>query len=101
MSCEPGKIQVLGVQEVKGEKYMYSDFCKDETQLGKYPIFAKYDPKATWFDQLEPAFGEENSFEKETKNESKGIYAGIEHYWHGITHSYFPAHSKKGILMAT
>jgi hypothetical protein len=29
------------------------------------PFFAKYDPKATWFDQLEPAFGKERFFFEE------------------------------------
>jgi len=26
------------------------------------PFFARYDPEATWLDQLEPAFGEERFF---------------------------------------
>jgi hypothetical protein len=26
------------------------------------PFFAQYDPKATWFNQLKPAFGEEKFF---------------------------------------
>jgi hypothetical protein len=26
------------------------------------PFFAAYDPKATWFNQLKPAFGEEKFF---------------------------------------
>jgi hypothetical protein len=26
------------------------------------PFFARFDPEATWLDQLEPAFGEESFF---------------------------------------
>jgi hypothetical protein len=29
------------------------------------PFFAKYDPEATWYDQLEPAFGDKFFFEPE------------------------------------
>ncbi len=63
MSCEPGKIQVLGVQEVKGEKVYVLRFLqgRNANWVG-IPFFAKYDPKATWYDQLEPAFGEEKFF---------------------------------------
>ncbi len=63
MSCEPGKIQVLGVQEVKGEKVYVLRFLQGRNaKWVDIPFFAKYDPEATWFDQLEPAFGEEKFF---------------------------------------
>ncbi|MGB4655278.1 MAG: KamA family radical SAM protein [Bacteroidales bacterium] len=69
MSCEPGKIQVLGVQEVKGEKVFVLRFLQGrDAKWVNIPFFAKYDPKATWIDQLEPAFGEEKFFfEKDKK----------------------------------
>jgi hypothetical protein len=63
MSANPGKIQVLGVTEVNGEKVFVLRFlqCRNP-DLVDIPFFAKYDKKATWFDELEPAFGEEQFF---------------------------------------
>jgi len=63
MSCDPGKIQVLGVQQVKSEKVYVLRFLQGrDANWVDIPFFAKYDPSATWFDQLEPAFGEEIFF---------------------------------------
>ena len=63
MSCEPGKIQVLGVQQVEAEKVYVLRFLQGrDPSWVNIPFFAKYDPSATWFDQLEPAFGEEKFF---------------------------------------
>ncbi len=69
MSCSPGKVQILGVQEIKGEKVFVLRFIQGRKhQWVHIPFFAKYDPKATWFDDLKPAFGEEQFFfEKEFK----------------------------------
>jgi KamA family protein len=63
MSANPGKIQILGVTEVKGEKVFVLRFlqCRNP-DLIDIPFFAKYDKKATWFDELEPAFGEKEFF---------------------------------------
>ncbi|HHU25140.1 MAG TPA: lysine 2,3-aminomutase, partial [Bacteroidales bacterium] len=63
MSANPGKIQVLGITEVKGEKVFVLRFlqCRNPN-LVDIPFFAKYDDKATWFDQLEPAFGKTEFF---------------------------------------
>ncbi|MCD7973580.1 MAG: lysine 2,3-aminomutase [Candidatus Azobacteroides sp.] len=63
MSDHPGKIQVLGVAEVKGEKVFVLRFLQARNPLWvDIPFFAVYDPKATWFNQLKPAFGEEKFF---------------------------------------
>ena len=63
MSDHPGKIQVLGVQEVKGEKVFVLRFIQARNPAWvDIPFFAGYDPKATWFSHLKPAFGEENFF---------------------------------------
>lgn len=63
MSDHPGKIQVLGVQEVKGEKVYVLRFLQARNpRWVDIPFFAEYDPKATWFNQLKPAFGEEKFF---------------------------------------
>ncbi|MDD3979084.1 MAG: lysine 2,3-aminomutase [Proteiniphilum sp.] len=63
MSANPGKIQILGVTEVQGEKVFVMRFiqCRNP-KLVDIPFFAKYDKKATWFDELVPAFGEEQFF---------------------------------------
>lgn len=62
MSATPGKVEVVGVQEVAGERVFVLRFLqgRDPEWVGR-PFFAKYDPEATWLNQLEPAFGE-NSF---------------------------------------
>ena len=63
MSDHAGKIQVLGVSEVKGEKVFVLRFIQGRNPKWVHkPFFAQYDPKATWFDQLKPAFGEEKFF---------------------------------------
>ncbi|MBB4034446.1 KamA family protein [Dysgonomonas hofstadii] len=68
MSDHAGKIQVLGVQEVRGEKIFVLRFLQGRNpKWVDIPFFAKYDAKATWFNQLEPAFGEEKFFFEEEK----------------------------------
>ena len=63
MSCNPGKVNVVGVSEVNGEKVFVLNFLqgRDPNWVGK-PFFAKYDPNAIWIDDLEPAFGESKFF---------------------------------------
>ena len=70
MSCEPGKVQVLGVQEVMGEKVFVLRFLQArKPEWVDVPFFAKYNSKITWFDELEPAFREKEFFFE--KNEVK------------------------------
>lgn len=63
MSANPGKVQVLGIAELKGEKVFVLRFlqCRNPN-LVDIPFFAKYNARATWLDELEPAFGEEKFF---------------------------------------
>ncbi|MGL5786813.1 MAG: KamA family radical SAM protein [Bacteroidales bacterium] len=70
MSAFPGKVQVVGVAEVKGEKVFVLNFLqgRNPNWVG-IPFFAAYDPKATWLDQLKPAFGEEKFFFEEEMEE--------------------------------
>lgn len=66
MSDHPGKIQVLGVSEINGEKVFVLRFIQARNPAWvDIPFFAEYDPKATWFDQLKPAFGKEKFFFQE------------------------------------
>jgi len=58
MSCFPGKCHILGVTEIGGEQVFALEFLQArEPDLVRRPFFAKYDPKATWYDQLRP-YGE-------------------------------------------
>merc|ERR1719217_1137811 len=58
MSCTPGKVEVTGVQTIMGQEAFVLRFlqCRDESWIGKV-FFAKFDPKAVWFDDLEPLDG--------------------------------------------
>lgn len=58
--CSAGKVEVTGVEEILGHKAFVLRFlqCRDEDWIGR-PFFAKYDPKAVWFDDLEPLPGME------------------------------------------
>lgn len=68
MSDHAGKIQVLGIQEVKGEKIFVLRFLQGRNpKWVDIPFFAEYNPKATWFNQLKPAFGEEKFFFEEQR----------------------------------
>ncbi|MFA3784214.1 KamA family radical SAM protein [Melioribacteraceae bacterium 4301-Me] len=67
MSTTPGKIQVLGIEEVDNEKVFVLRFLQGRNPdwVAK-PFFAKYDKNAIWLDELKPAFGKETFFfEKE------------------------------------
>lgn len=58
MSATPGKVCVDGVTEIAGEKVFVLHFIqsRDPELVGK-PFFAKYDEKASWLFDLEPALG--------------------------------------------
>ena len=63
MSANPGKVHILGVPEVKGEKVIALQFiqARNPAWVGR-PFFAKYNEKAIWLDELEPAFGKKKFF---------------------------------------
>ncbi|MBI9045256.1 MAG: hypothetical protein JEZ06_12270 [Anaerolineaceae bacterium] len=55
MSAYPGKVRVLGVNEIAGEKVFVLESLQnrnDDKVLR--PFFAKYNPDALWFTDLEP-----------------------------------------------
>jgi KamA family protein len=63
MSAFPGKVLVDGVAEVRGEKVFCLQFLQARNpDWVRRPFFARYDPNATWLDELEPAFGESRFF---------------------------------------
>jgi KamA family protein len=63
MSATPGKVLVDGVTEVAGRRVFALRYvqARDPELVGR-PFFAEFDPEATWFDQLVPAFGEQREF---------------------------------------
>lgn len=63
MSCTPGKVQILGVTEIKGEKTFVLRMLQGRNpDWVARPFFAKYDRNAIWMNDLKPAFNEENFF---------------------------------------
>jgi KamA family protein len=63
MSTGPGKIEIQGTAQVRGEKVFVLRFIQGRNpDWVQRPFFAKLDPTATWLDQLQPAFGEQEFF---------------------------------------
>ncbi len=63
MSAGPGKVEIQGITEIKGEKVFVLRFIQARNpDWVQQPFFAKFDPEATWLDQLKPAFGEDKFF---------------------------------------
>jgi KamA family protein len=70
MSALPGKVAIEGVAEVKGEKVFVLTLLQARNpEWCKRPFFAKFDPKATWYDQLRPAFGKDRFFFQDELNQ--------------------------------
>jgi len=66
MSTGPGKVEVQGVAEVKGEKVFILRFLQGRNgDWVDRPFFAKFDSQASWLDDLRPAFGEKRFFFEE------------------------------------
>ena len=77
MSAFPGKVRVVGISEIHGEKVFVLELIQArEGQHGDRPFFARFDPAASWFDQLRPAFGESRFF-FETEETRVNGYNGI------------------------
>jgi len=63
MSSGPGKVEIQGITEIQGEKVFVLRFIQGRNaDWVQRPFFAKYDPEATWLDELQPAFGQERFF---------------------------------------
>lgn len=63
MSCTPGKVQLLGVSEIRGEKVFVLRMLQGRNpDWVARPFFAEYNPAAIWMDDLKPAFDEETFF---------------------------------------
>ncbi|NLO79936.1 MAG: lysine 2,3-aminomutase [Xanthomonadaceae bacterium] len=63
MSAGPGKVEIQGITEIGGERVFVLRFIQGRNpDWVQRPFFAKFDPEATWLDDLEPAFGEKEFF---------------------------------------
>ncbi|GAB1312747.1 Lysine 2,3-aminomutase [Madurella fahalii] len=63
MSASPGKVGVIGVENIRGEDVFVLKFwqARDPSWIDRV-FFAKHDPEATWLSDLVPAFGEKEFF---------------------------------------
>ena len=63
MSTNPGKVQVLGVNEIRGEKVLTLRFLQGRNpDWVQRPFFAAHNETACWLNELSPAFGEKRFF---------------------------------------
>jgi L-lysine 2,3-aminomutase len=63
MSADPGKIQVLGVAEIGGDRVLSLRFLQGrDPDWVHRPFFARYDAEASWLTDLRPAFGQDSFF---------------------------------------
>lgn len=63
MSALPGKIQIEGITEIASTPVFVLSFLQARnSQWCKRPFFASFDPDATWFTDLKPAFGKDKFF---------------------------------------
>ena len=63
MSAGPGKVEVLGRTQVAGEDAFALRFLQArQPDWVDRPFFARFDPEATWLDQLRPLSGETEFF---------------------------------------
>ena len=70
MSCLPGKVQILGVADIKDEKVMVFRMIQGrDPNWAARPFFAKFDADAIWYTDLKPAFDEEKFFFTDELNE--------------------------------
>jgi len=66
MSATPGKVVVDGVAEIGGERVFCLRFLQGRNpDWFDRPFFAHYDERATWLDDLKPAFGADRFFFEE------------------------------------
>ncbi|MFI6054538.1 KamA family radical SAM protein [Streptomyces violascens] len=63
MSAFPGKVLIDGTPTIRGEKVFALQLLQGrDPDWTRRPFYAKYDPHATWFDQLTPAFDDQRFF---------------------------------------
>lgn len=69
MSAFPGKVHILGVTEIGDERVFVLEYLQArDPSLVRQPFFARFDPTASWFDQLEPFSERDNRYFPEMPN---------------------------------
>ena len=70
MSAAPGKVQVDGVANIGGQEVFVLKMIQGRNpDWSNRVFFARFDPRATWLDQLEPAFGRREFFFEQSLRE--------------------------------
>jgi len=70
ISANPGKIKILGISEIFGEKVFVLSFIQGRNpDWVKRPFYASFDPLANWITDLEPAFGKSKFFYEQELHE--------------------------------
>lgn len=69
MSCQPGKVQVLGITQINEKKYFVLRMLQGRNpDWAARPFFAEYDKNAIWMDDLKPAFRQKKFFFENEEN---------------------------------
>jgi L-lysine 2,3-aminomutase len=91
MSATPGKVLVDGVTTIHGEDVFALKFiqARNPAWVGK-PFYARFDPTATWLDDLKPAFGDAEFF---FEPEMRALRAGAHPSWEDT-----PSPRKDGLI---
>lgn len=63
MSATPGKVVIDGITDIAGTKVFLLHYIQARNpELVDQPFFARFDARATWFDQLRPVFDGDRHF---------------------------------------
>ncbi len=72
MSATPGKVVIEGVTKIGREEVFVCKFVQARNpEWTNRPFFAKYDPTASWLNDLKPALGEKEFFFTDAMSEIK------------------------------
>ena len=78
MSAFPGKVHMLGTTNVGGEKAFVLQYLQARRpELVRRPFFARFDPEATWFDQLRPLTAADRRFFPTIQRTPAAILLGL------------------------
>jgi KamA family protein len=90
MSAAPGKVLIDGVTTIGDEKVFVLKFLQArKAEWVNRPFFAKFDPHATWLDDLKPAFGQEKFFFELEDEEASRVEFALDRVSNsGISHNF-------------
>ena len=77
----PGKVVIEGIAEVAGEEVFVLSFLQArDPSWCKRPFFARFDPSASWLDNLRPAFGASEFFYEPSLRTMLGTTSGSDEF---------------------